>query len=99
MNGRVTSSKDLEGLRDSSDFPVHNKSCLWMKVENLGLISSGAGNRLSLRLRFDVNSVHSFAQAREQFVGNRFRHLRNLLRSQRVSVMSAVEQDFSANAC
>jgi len=39
MNGGMTSSKEPECLRDSSDFPVHNKPCLWMKVENLGVIS------------------------------------------------------------
>ena len=57
------------------------------------------GTWTTIRLRFDVNSVHSFAQTREQFVRNRSRHLRNLLGSQRVSVVRAIEQHFSANAC
>jgi hypothetical protein len=68
MNAAVTSSKDLESLRDSSDFPVHNKPCLWIKVEKLVGISTGVRNRTSVRSRFDVNSVHSFAQPREQFM-------------------------------
>lgn len=38
MNAAVTSSKDLESLRDSSDFPVHNKPCLWINVEKLEVI-------------------------------------------------------------
>jgi len=64
MNAGVTSSKYLEGLGDRGDFPVHNKPCLWMKVENLEEISDRIRNKLTARLRFDVNSVHSFAQAR-----------------------------------
>src|SRR5579871_6194386 len=99
MNAGVTSSKYLEGLGDRGDFPVHNKPCLWIKVENLGLISIGTRRRESHRLWFDVNSVHSFAQSCEQLIRNRSRHMRNLLRSQRVSIMRAIEQDFSANAC
>jgi len=38
MNGGVTSSKDVEGLRVRGDFPVHNKPCLWIKVEKSGVI-------------------------------------------------------------
>ena len=64
MNAGVTSSKYLEGLSDGGDFPVHNKPCLWMKVENLGVISDRMRNKLTARLRFDVNSVHSLAQPR-----------------------------------
>ncbi len=82
MNAAVTSSKDLESLRDSSDFPVHNKPCLWKKVEKLEVIfQNDIRNRTTIRLRLDVNPVYSFAQSRQQFIGNRSGHLRNLLGS------------------
>jgi hypothetical protein len=41
---------------------VHNKPCLWIKVEKLGEISNDIRIGASVPLRFDVNSVHSFAQ-------------------------------------
>ena len=40
--------KDLESLRDSSDFPVHNKRCLWKEVEKLEVTSQVNVNKSSL---------------------------------------------------
>ena len=65
----------------------------------MGIISIGIRNRASVRSRLDVDSVHSLSQAREKFIRNGSRHLRNLLWAKRMTVMSAIEQNFGANVC
>src|SRR5437016_6873131 len=52
-----------------------------------------------LYLRFYKDSMHPFAQPGQEFVGHRTRFLSDNFGAERVSIVGAVKQDFSANAC
>ena len=66
---------EIDASRDCGDFPVHNKSCLWIKVEKSASNLAAGVNHGSGILRLDVNPVHSFAQPRKKFIRNGSRHL------------------------
>src|SRR5579871_1574475 len=87
-------------LQTFSDYPVHIKRCLWIRMENMwkfgALLFLGRSAAASLRL--NINSMHSLAQARKKFVRNRSRHLRDMLRTKRVAIVRSIEQNFGADA-